>query len=405
MLYFDFNATTPLADEVIESIKDALTVGWGNPSSKYDAGLQARMLIEEARNNVAACIGAASRDIIFTSGGSESNNWVIYSAVENYEASCISRSESGETYRKPHIVTTTVEHDSVSAPLQALENKGKADITKVPINKTIGEIVPSDVVAAIQPNTCLVTIMMANNETGTIMPIQEISSAVRRIENKLSSSIMIHTDAAQAIGKIPVNVNELGVDCLTLAGHKFYGPRIGALYVKNLNNKTFHPFILGGGQENGWRAGTENTPMIVGLGKAAALVRDYLNDYTVAMEDSRDYLEIKMAEIFGNKNITFNCKSPNKLPNTCNVSILGKGLEGYKVVKNAKGFCCSTGSACHSGNCEPSKILLSFHVGKDVARNAIRISTGRHTNRKQIDSLVMELRKVVDDLKTTVEKE
>uniref|UniRef100_H2Z5N5 Selenocysteine lyase n=1 Tax=Ciona savignyi TaxID=51511 RepID=H2Z5N5_CIOSA len=382
MIYLDYNATAPLADEVVQSITEALTSAWGNPSSSHEAGRRAKELISESRSNVAACIGADPSNIVFTSGGSESNNWVIQSILSCHNG--------GEPNAKPHVVTSTVEHDSVLVPLDGLAQRGFIELTKVAIDKSSGEINPQDVIKEIKASTKLVTIMLANNETGTIMPIKEIVSCARHMEAKFNHKLFIHTDAAQAIGKIPIDVVDLDVDFLTIAGHKFYGPRTGALYMKC---PSLEPLIYGGGQERGLRAGTENTPMIVGLGMAAKLVKENLDVYAENMRVTRDYLEDKLKEVFGD-NVTFNCKSPNRLPNTCNFSFIGHGLKGYKVVKMAKSFSCSTGSACHASKCQPSKVLLNFHIKEENAANALRISTGRTTSVSDIDLVLAELRSI-----------
>ncbi|XP_078484175.1 selenocysteine lyase-like [Ciona intestinalis] len=387
MIYLDYNATAPLADEVVEVITRSLTEGWGNPSSDHGPGKHSKQLISEARSNIADCIGCSASNIIFTSGGSEANNWVIQSVLSCHNG--------GEPHHKPHIVTSSVEHDSVLVPLIVLQQRGLIELTKVSVNHSSGEISCDDVIKEIKPNTALVTIMMANNETGTIMPIKDIVRAIRTLEEKNSRKILIHTDAAQAIGKIEVNVGGLGVDFLTIVGHKFYGPRIGALYVKDVNTLT--PLIYGGGQEGGLRAGTENTPMITGLGEAAKLVKHNLNVYAENMKITRDYFEERLKKEFGN-HITFNCKSQNRLPNTCNFSFVGKGFEGYKVVKMAKSFTCSTGSACHASECLPSKVLLNFHIERNVAANALRISTGRTTTIEDIDCVINELKSIFTNI-------
>jgi len=393
-IFLDYNATTPLAPEVIEIISTALTDAWGNASSSYEAGQIAKQYIHEARESVATCIGAKSADIIFTSGGSESNNWVINSVVEK----CFIKNRG-----LPHVVTSTVEHDSILAPLQVLESQGRIALTKVGISKSEGVVDLAALEAAINQNTCLVTVMMANNETGVIMPIEHISKIVRKCESSFNTRILFHTDAAQTIGKIPVDVSALDVDFLTIVGHKFYGPRIGALYIRDLVNSSgyFGAFIHGGGQERGWRSGTENTPMVAGLGKACQLISHNLAKYTKNMQETRDFLRKRLEEVFGAQNIRFNgSKAASTLPNTTNVSLLFPNCSGLAVVKHARKFSCSVGAACHS-HCggEPSKILLQFHTEWDVALNALRISTGRDTSLDDIEVVVTELREIVDMLK------
>jgi len=391
MIYLDYNATTPLDNEVIENIKSALKV-WGNPSSKYSEGRKAKALIDKARGQVAGCINCCHDDVVFTSGGSEANNWVVHSCVKKHPGV------------KPRVVTTCVEHDSVIKPLKCMEAEGVISLSEVGISTETGEVCLDSLEKAITKDTCLVTIMWANNETGTLMPLEKIVEIVRQKEKVFERKIFIHTDAAQVIGKINVDVKEIQVDFLTIAGHKFYGPKIGALYVRNLqSSNAISPMIHGGGQERGWRSGTENVPMVTGLGHACALVTENLADYAENMRTTRDYLKEKLVERFGKDVVRFNCKSENCLPNTCNVSIMIKGCEGYKVLENVTNFNCSTGSACHSDNCrQPSKILLRFGVSPDQAMHALRFSTGRSTSLSQIDVVVDELARVVSLLSSEI---
>ncbi|XP_041621993.1 selenocysteine lyase isoform X2 [Vulpes lagopus] len=276
-VYMDYNATTPLEPEVIQAMTEAMREAWGNPSSPYPAGRKAKDIIDTARENIAKMIGGKPQDIIFTSGGTESNNLVIHSVVKHFHRTHASEGTRAEPSGPlagavPHLITCTVEHDSIRLPLEHLLEEQVAAVTFVPVSKVNGQVEVEDILAAVRPATCLVTIMLANNETGVIMPISEISQRIKALNQKRAASglpvILLHTDAAQALGKQRVDVEDLGVDFLTIVGHKFYGPRIGALYIRGLGELTpLYPMLFGGGQERNFRPGTENTPMIAGLGK------------------------------------------------------------------------------------------------------------------------------------------
>ncbi|KAM9383949.1 selenocysteine lyase isoform 1-T3 [Pholidichthys leucotaenia] len=396
-IYMDYNATTPLEPEVIQAISEALHDAWGNPSSSYVAGAKAKAIINQSRENVARMVGSKAEDIIFTSGGTEANNLVLHTAVEHFRKNC-SAAEDGCS-GLPHIITSNVEHDSVKLVAERLQMDGKADVTFVPVSKVTARVEVEDVVAAVRPNTCLISIMMANNETGVIMPIQEICHRIKCLNKQHEHlRILLHTDAAQALGKIRVDATELGVDYLTIVGHKFYAPRIGALYVNGPGTTTpLYPMLFGGGQERNFRPGTENTPMIAGLGKAAELVTTNLSDYESHMRSTKLYLEEQLQSIFNNR-IHFNSRFPGSdvLPNTCNVSILGPTLQGWRVLSNCRRLLASVGAACHSGSGNrPSHILLSCGVPLEVAANALRLSVGRRTTRADVDRVVEDLRETV----------
>ncbi|XP_065773236.1 selenocysteine lyase isoform X5 [Muntiacus reevesi] len=282
-VYMDYNATTPLEPEVIEAMTEAMREAWGNPSSSYPAGRKAKEIINTARENLAKMIGGQPQDVIFTSGGTESNNLVIQSVVKHFHKVHAANGDTGGRPSPvdgalPHIITCTVEHDSIRLPLEHLGEEHVAEVTFVPVSKVNGQVEAEDILAAIRPATCLVTIMLANNETGVVMPVPEISRRVRALNQQRAAGglpgVLVHTDAAQALGKRRVDVRDLGVDFLTIVGHKFYGPRIGALYVRGLGEQTpLYPMLFGGGQERNFRPGTENTPMIAGLGKRPPEVR------------------------------------------------------------------------------------------------------------------------------------
>ncbi|XP_076087217.1 selenocysteine lyase-like [Mytilus galloprovincialis] len=402
-VYLDYNATTPLEPEVVAAITSSLTEAWGNPSSSHDAGVKAKKVIDEARCNVANMIGAKSSDIIFTSGGTEGNNMIIQTAVKYAYHEMSNGYPGGDNRDKlPHFITSNLEHDSVKLVLEHLAEEGTASVTFVPASSKTGQVDVDDVLSAIRPSTCMITVMMANNETGVIQPIKLISEKLRQINQSRKSlpKILLHTDAAQAIGKIEVDVEDLGVDYLTVVGHKFYGPRIGAIYVRNLGDKDvpLYPMLYGGGQERNYRPGTENTVMISGLGKAAELVVKNIICYKNHLSSIRDYLEIKLQEAFKDR-IHLNGKfaSSERLPNTCNVSILSDKLQGHKVLSNCRILQASIGAACHSQN-RPSPILLAIGVPESVARNALRLSVGRETTKDDIDCVIQDLIQAVNQL-------
>ncbi|KFQ49653.1 Selenocysteine lyase, partial [Nestor notabilis] len=351
-------------------------------------------------------------DIVFTSGGTEANNMVIHTACRHFHDS---QATPGDSWGTPHIVTSSVEHDSWGAGSPgrcwaSQQTSGLvswlAEATFVPVSQRSGRAEVDDVLAAIRPTTCLVSIMLANNETGVIMPVMELSQRVcalnqRRVAEGLPR-ILVHTDAAQMIGKGRVDVQELGVDYLTIVGHKFYGPRIGALYARGPGTATpLHPMLFGGGQERSFRPGTENTPMIAGLGKAAELVSKNWETYEAHMRDVRDYLEAKLEACFGKQRIHLNSHftGSKRLCNTSNFSILGPGLQGRRVLSCCKMLLASVGAACHSEKEDrPSSILLSCGIPYHVAQNALRLSMGRDTTRADVDLVVQDLMQAVMQL-------
>ncbi|XP_017335782.1 selenocysteine lyase [Ictalurus punctatus] len=409
-IYMDYNATTPFDPEVVSVVTEALNEAWGNPSSMYLPGLKAKEIINQSRESVARMVGAKATDIIFTSGGTEANNMVFHSAMEHYWKSSMSaeggREENYHVNGKriiPHIITSNVEHDSVKLVAEHLVQMGKADVTFLPVSRVTGRVEVEDVMAALRPSTCLVSVMLANNETGVIMPIREICQRVKSAKRSPSSPrILLHTDAAQAIGKIRVDAQELGVDYLTIVGHKFYAPRIGALFANGPGTMTpLYPLLFGGGQERNFRPGTENTAMIAGLGKAAELVTANLVKDEAHLLDIRLYLEQRLMTVFGKEKLRFNSHfhGTDTLPNTCNVSILGQGLHGRRVLSTCRRLLASVGAACHSDHGDqPSHILLNCGIPYHVAINALRISVGRGTSREDVDIVVEDLRDTVERL-------
>ncbi|XP_050025345.1 selenocysteine lyase-like [Dermacentor andersoni] len=392
-VYLDYNATAPVEEEVQKSIIYALQVAWGNPTSNHDGGAEARRIIDEARISVANMIGASSPEIVFTSGGTESNNMIIHSLVRHFKKTRSSFA-SLSNCRIPHFITSNIEHNSIVLTLKDLYEDERIDLTIVPVSKATGSVSAEEIVSAIRPETCLITIMLANNETGIIQPVETIGTLLKDVNQQRKKDslpeVLFHTDAAQALGKVAVNVDVLKVDYLTIAGHKFYGPRTGALYFRD--SKPLYPLLFGAGQEGGLRPGTPNTCMIAGVGTAAKLVVKNLDMYHRLMKDSRDYLEEKLKEVFGPL-VSFNHrKGTQALPNTCSVSFAG--MKGPEILAKAKYVLASTGAACHH-TATPSRVLLNSGVTEDNARGTLRLSTGRTTARADVDAAVRLLQDAV----------
>nr|XP_054335385.1 selenocysteine lyase isoform X5 [Pongo pygmaeus] len=334
-VYMDYNATTPLEPEVIQAMTEAMWEAWGNPSSPYSAGRKAKDIINAARESLAKMIGGKPQDIIFTSGGTESNNLVIHSVVKHFHANQPSEAHTGAHHSpvkgaKPHFITSSVEHDSIRLPLEHLVEEQVAAVTFVPVSKVSGQAEVDDILAAVRPTTCLVTIMLANNETGVVMPVPEISQRIKALNQERVAAglppILVHTDAAQALGKQRVDVEDLGVDFLTIVGHK-----------AEFGQKRIHL--------NSQFPGTQ------------------------------------------------------RLPNTCNFSIRGPRLQGHVVLAQCRVLMASVGAACHSDHGDqPSPVLLSYGVPFDVARNALRLSVGRSTTRAEVDLVVQDLKQAVAQL-------
>jgi cysteine desulfurase len=365
-IYLDYNATTPIAPEVAEAMRPLLSEAFGNPSSSHWAGFPARHALERARDQVADLLGCASSEVVFTSGGSESNNAAIKGAWFQLR-------ERGD-----HIVTTRVEHPAVMEPCRWLEGLG-ARVSYVPVDGT-GRVDPDDIRKVLTRRTVLVTVMHANNEVGTIQPIEDISKICRE------AGVLLHTDAAQSVGKIPTRVDELGVDLLTVAGHKLYAPKgIGALYLRRATPLT--PLIHGAGHEGGRRAGTESALLAVGLGAACQLARGDLG--TARVRELRDRLWLGLQEIFGPR-VVRNGHPEHCLPNTLHVSFLGR--TGAEVLAALPGVAASTGSACHAGAVRISPVLSAMGVSPEGGAGAVRWSLGRFTTREEIDTVLRGLR-------------
>ena len=369
-IYLDFNASTPVAPEVVAAMRPLLEGHYGNPSSLHWAGEPALAALEAARRQVAALLAGGSDEIVFTSGGSEAGNLAIKGAF--YAA------RPGAN----HIITTRIEHPATLAACRFLQRFGGAEVTLLPVDG-YGRVDPDDVRRAITDRTVLVTIMHANNEVGTIQPIQEIARIARE------RGVLMHTDAAQSVGKIPVRVDDLGVDLLSLAGHKLYAPKaVGALYVRR--GVALEPLIHGGGHEHGRRAGTESAYLATGLGAACALAMSL--DWTSEIRRLRDRFWDQLRAAFGHSNV-LNGHPSLRLPNTLNVSFINR--IGFDILARLDGVAASTGSACHSGRMEPSPVLAAMALPPQVSLGAIRFSLGRTTTEAEIEDVMGRLLKVV----------
>jgi len=365
-IYLDFNASTPLAPEVVEAMQPFLTQHFGNPSSLHWAGAPAREAVEKARQQVAGLLGCQPAEVVFTSGGSESNNHALKGVF-------FALREKGN-----QIVTTQIEHPAILNPCRFLEKLG-AEITCVPVDR-YARIDPAGIERAITPKTILISVMHANNEAGTIEPLEEISVIARK------HGVLFHTDAAQSVGKIPVRVSDLGVDLLSLAGHKLYAPKgVGALYIRK--GLEIEPLIHGAGHECGRRAGTENVLLVVGLGKACEIARTYVqNDGILKLRER--FWEL-LRDAFGG-GVVLNGHPVHRLPNTLNVSFAGQ--ESGAILSRLDGVAASTGSACHAGSVELSPVLRAMGVPPEVGMGAIRFSLGRTTTVKEVEAVVQLLK-------------
>jgi len=373
-IYMDYNASCPLAPSVVEAMTPFLTGSYGNPSSRHWAGSTARAAVEAARARVARLVGARDDEIVFTSGGSESNNHAIKGVF------------ASRKHRGRHIVTTEVEHPAVTNPCLYLEFEAGADVTFVAVDGT-GRVSVDDVARALRPDTILVSIMHANNEVGTIQPIEAVGRLTRE------RGIVFHCDAAQTVGKLPVDVEALGVDLLTIAGHKFYGPKgVGALYVRR--GTDLHPLVHGAAHEAGRRAGTENVLLQVGLGAAAELAAD--RSWTAEAERLRDRLAAGLENLLPGK-VTRNGSREHGLPNTLNVCL--HGYVGAEVLEAIPEVAASTGSACHAGAVKLSPVLAAMGLDPTIGAGALRFSLGRGSTDDDVERVLALLAERVVDRK------
>lgn len=363
-IYLDYNATTPIDRSVKEAMLPYLEEEFGNPSARYAYGQRAKEAVECAREQVAALIGATPGEIIFTSGGSESDNHSIIGAA-------LANGQKGR-----HVITSRIEHPAVLNTCRYLEDRLGFKVTYLPVDR-YGLVDPDNVRNVIKRDTILVTIMHANNEMGTIEPIAEIGKIAEEL------GILFHTDAAQSCGKIEVDVNRLHVDLLTLAGHKLYAPKgIGALFIRD--GIRLDSLIHGAGQERGRRAGTENIPYIVGLGAACQIAKNGLLNYQKEVTLLRDRLHAKIKSGLGKETLRLNGHPEQRLPNTLNISIWG--VLGEELLRQIPEIAAATGAACHAGSTEPSNVLLEMGLSRELALGALRLTLGRWSTCQEIDT-------------------
>lgn len=361
-IYLDYNATTPIDPGVREAMLPYLGEHFGNPSTGYAYGQRAKEGVARAREQVAALIGATPEEVVFTSGGSESNNQAIIGAA---------LAQKGK-----HIITSRIEHPAVTNTCRYLEERLGFRVTYLPVDR-YGLLQPEAVLGAITGDTILITIMQANNEIGTIEPIAEIGDIARE------RGILFHTDAAQSCGKIGVDINRLKVDLLTLAGHKLYAPKgIGALFIRG--GTRIDSLIHGSKQESGRRAGTENVACIVALGAACDIARDTLPNYAKKVKRLRDRLQARIEQGLGKGKTRLNGHPERRLPNTLNISI--RGIEGEELLGQIPEVAASTGAACHAGSTDPSTVLLEIGLSRGWALGALRLTLGRWSTQEEIDT-------------------
>ncbi|MDK2877504.1 MAG: cysteine desulfurase [Thermoanaerobacteraceae bacterium] len=377
-IYMDHAGTTPMRKEVLEAMLPYLTDRFGNASSIYSYGREAKTALEDSREKVAGLIGADAREVFFTAGGSESDNWALRGIAA-------ANGDKGN-----HIITSSIEHHAVLHTCQDLEKQGYK-VTYLPVDK-FGLVDPEHVNNAITDETILVSIMHANNEIGTIEPIAEISKVIKQKRK----NIYFHTDAVQTVGKIPVNVNDLGVDLLSISSHKIYGPKgVGALYIRK--GTKIKPFITGGAQESQRRAGTENVPGIVGFGRAAELIGKELEKEHERLSKLRDKLIHGIMEKI--PHVRLNGHPTRRLPH--NVNVCFEFIEGESLLLNLdmKGICASSGSACTSGSLEPSHVLLAIGLPHKIAHGSLRLTLGRDNTEEDVNYILEILPDIVSKLR------
>ncbi|MGA2476029.1 MAG: cysteine desulfurase NifS [Terriglobia bacterium] len=376
-VYLDNNATTPLAPEVFEAMKPYLLEDFGNASSIHWYGQRAKNAVEKARQQVAKLLNARPSEVIFTSGGTESDNAAIFGIVQAARLAA------------PHIITTGIEHHAVLNTAQALEKRG-VSVTYVGVGAS-GVVDPEEVKRAVRPETVLISIMHANNEIGTIQSLEEIGGIAREHD------VYFHTDAVQSVGKIPVDVEKLGVDLLSLSAHKFNGPKgVGAMYIRK--GTILKPLLYGGHHERDRRPGTENVPGIVGLGMAAELALAHLEEAVQRVAGLRDRLERGILERV--PQVSVNGDPGRRLPTTSNLCFDYVEGEGFVIAMDLRGIACSTGAACSSGSVEPSHVLSAIGLTPEQARSSIRLSLGRYNTAEDIDATLETLPAVVERLRS-----
>lgn len=377
LIYLDNAATTKTAGEVVEAMLPYFEENYGNPSSVYEFAGNSKKAVNRSREIIAGALGAQETEIYFTAGGTESDNWAVIAAAEAYEA------------KGKHIITTTIEHHAVLHTGEYLAKKGY-DVTCLNVDEH-GVVKLSEIKKAIRPDTILISVMFANNEIGTIQPIKEIGEIAKE------HGILFHTDAVQAFGQIPIDVDEYHIDMLSASGHKLNGPKgIGFLYIRK--GVKIRSFIHGGAQERKRRAGTENVPGIVGLGKAVELAVGTMKERTEKEAQLRDYLFVRILGEVPYSRI--NGHRQQRLPNNANFSFQFIEGESLLIMLDMKGICASSGSACTSGSLDPSHVLLAIGLPHEIAHGSLRLTLGADTTKEDIDYVVQAVKEIVERLRS-----
>jgi cysteine desulfurase len=375
IIYLDNNATTQVDPAVVEEMVPYLSKFWGNPSSGYSFGAQVRKAVDLARERVAALLGCQPSEVVFTSGGTESNNTAINAALR-------------VDPKRQHVVTTTVEHSAILRYCEDLARRS-CGVTFVGVNEE-GELDLAELERAVRPDTAIVSVMWANNETGVVYPIDAITEIARR------KNVLFHTDAVQAVGKVPLKLSERGISFLSLSAHKLHGPKgVGALYVNR--NARFSPMIFGGSQENKRRAGTENVASIVGLGKAAELALAALDKEQTRIHELRDRFESQLLQKI--PGVMVNGNPDSRLGNTSNLAFPGIDAQALLLMFDQKGICSSIGSACLSGSLQSSHVLRAMKLDDERARGSVRFSLGRYNTSAQIERALELIPPIIEKLR------
>ena len=377
LIYLDNAATTKTAPEVVEAMLPYFTEHYGNASAVYGLGQESKEAINKARAQIAQVLGAKENEIYFTAGGSESDNWALKAVAEAYAG------------KGKHIITSKIEHHAILHTCEYLENRG-FEVTYLDVDE-FGEVKLSELKKAIRPDTILISIMFANNEIGTSQPIKEIGEIAHE------HGILFHTDAVQAFGQVPIDVDELHIDMLSSSGHKLHGPKgIGFLYIRK--GVKIGSFVHGGAQERKRRAGTENVPGIVGYGKAASMAAETMAERTAKEVELRDYLiERVMKEVPYTR---LNGHPKKRLPNNANFSFQFVEGESLLIMLDMEGICCSSGSACTSGSLDPSHVLLAIGLPHEIAHGSLRLTLSEETTKEDIDYTVEAVKKIVERLRS-----
>lgn len=377
LIYMDNAATTAVKPEVFEKMKPYFMENYSNPSSVYSFAGEAKKAVDDARDIIAAALNAKAAEIYFTGGGSEADNWAIKATAEAYKN------------KGKHIITSAIEHHAVLHTCGWLERHGY-EVTYLPVDEN-GTVSPEKVEEAIRPDTILISIMFANNEIGTIEPIKEIGEIAKK------HGVLFHTDAVQAFGHVPIDVQEMHIDMLSASGHKFHGPKgIGFMYMRN--GLKLGSFIHGGAQERSRRAGTHNVPGIVGMGEAARIAMEQLEANAVKETEVRDYLIARVEKEI--PYIKVNGHRENRLPNNINICFRFIEGESLLIMLDQKGICASSGSACTSGSLDPSHVLLAIGLPHEIAHGSLRLTISEDTTKEDADFVVDNLKSIVERLRS-----